>query len=111
VAEAGPAKRVELARLYDEVGLQTIGGRVGRVITTPSALFDSRHPFQDPAARSLADGGVVLTHWSASASPVSIVGRATVSLVLQEVRFGPDGALVSIRSLDTVPPHDAPEVR
>jgi hypothetical protein len=110
-ANAGPAKRVELARLYDEIGLQAIGGRMGRAVTTPLPIFDAHHPFQEPASRALADGGVVLTHWSANSSPISVSDRSTVSLVLQEIRFGPDGALVSIRSLDALWQSDTTETR
>jgi hypothetical protein len=107
-------KRVELARLYDTVAIQMLGGRTRALFSASSFPFSTSHPFVAPDARPLADGGVLITHWSSIPGQVTIVGADYPTAEFLELRFSAGGALAPVRVLDKVdadsshPPAAAP---
>src|SRR5260221_12052433 len=87
---------------YTTLFRSTLGGRTRTLFTTSSFAFDARHPFVLPDARPLADGGVLITHWSSIPGTVTIAGAAAPSAELLELRFSAGGALASVRVLGKV---------
>jgi hypothetical protein len=110
-SSASAEKRVELAKTYDDVVLQT-HGQMGKVVTNDSPYldaFDSASPFVAPEAYSLPEGGVVLRHWSSSMS-ITMAGPGPVRLARVELRFDDRGALEQPRWLEHIeikPPRPA----